>query len=100
MIGAIRRELLSGIREQSQLLRWRTALRAYDDVRVETADHEEAARIITVVAVVALRDPPPISHCAPWQNVDTGYFLRQTLTSSTMPAHSTSSCCRRTTLLS
>lgn len=45
MIGAVRQELLSGIREDSQFLRLRNALRLYDDVLVETADHEEAARM-------------------------------------------------------
>jgi predicted nucleic acid-binding protein len=45
MMGAIRQELLSGIREEAQFLQLRKALRLYDDVRVETEDHEEAARM-------------------------------------------------------
>lgn len=45
MIGAVRQELLSGIREDGQFLKLRDALRLYEDVTVETADHEEAARM-------------------------------------------------------
>lgn len=45
MIGAVRQELLSGIREEPQFLHLRDALRFYDDVPVETSDHEEAARV-------------------------------------------------------
>ena len=45
MIGAVRQELLSGIREEAQFLRLRTALRSYDDTAIDTADHEEAARM-------------------------------------------------------
>jgi predicted nucleic acid-binding protein len=45
MIGAIRQELLSGIREDAQFLKLRDGLRLYDDVSIETADHEEAARM-------------------------------------------------------
>ena len=45
MIGAVRQELLSGIREDAQFLRLREALRLYDDIPIETADHEEAARM-------------------------------------------------------
>jgi len=45
MIGVVRQELLSGIREDGQFLRLRDALRLYDDAPIETADHEEAARM-------------------------------------------------------
>jgi predicted nucleic acid-binding protein len=45
MIGAVRQELLSGIREDTQFLRLRNVLRLYDDITVETEDHEEAARM-------------------------------------------------------
>jgi len=45
MIGAVRQELLSGIRENAQFVRLREALRSYDDVGIETADHEEAAQM-------------------------------------------------------
>jgi predicted nucleic acid-binding protein len=45
MIGVVRQELLSGIREERQFLRLRNALRLYDDTALETADHEEAARM-------------------------------------------------------
>ena len=42
MIGPIRQELLSGIREQAQFDRLKTALRAFKDETVETADYEHA----------------------------------------------------------
>jgi predicted nucleic acid-binding protein len=45
MIGVVRQELLSGIREETQFLRLRKALRFYDDTTLETEDHEEAARM-------------------------------------------------------
>jgi len=45
MIGVVRQELLSGIREHAQFLRLRNALRLYEDTPLETEDHEEAARM-------------------------------------------------------
>jgi len=45
MIGAIRQEILSGVREARQFQRLKEALRPFPDVRLRTADHEEAARI-------------------------------------------------------
>ncbi len=43
IIGAIRQELLSGVREQAQFERLRDHLRAFPDTAVTTDDHEEAA---------------------------------------------------------
>ena len=43
IIGAIRQELLSGIREPAQFARLRTKLSAFRDLRVESADYETAA---------------------------------------------------------
>lgn len=43
MIGPIRQELLSGIKEQAQYERLRDHLRAFTDVEPTTADYEEAA---------------------------------------------------------
>lgn len=43
IIGAIRQELLSGIRERSQFERLRDHLRAFPDTAVTADDHEEAA---------------------------------------------------------
>jgi predicted nucleic acid-binding protein len=45
LLGAIRQELLSGIREERQFLRLRSSLRAFPDVPLETEDYEEAARL-------------------------------------------------------
>ena len=45
MPGLVRQELLSGIREERQFDRLRRELRAFADVRIETEDHEQAARI-------------------------------------------------------
>jgi predicted nucleic acid-binding protein len=44
MIGPIRQELLSGIKEPSQFKKLRTALEAFRDEAIETRDYEEAAR--------------------------------------------------------
>lgn len=43
IIGAIRQELLSGIKERAQFDRLRDHLRAFPDTVITTDDHEEAA---------------------------------------------------------
>ena len=43
IIGPIRQEVLSGIREQLQLERVREHLRKFPDLRITTDDYEEAA---------------------------------------------------------
>jgi len=43
MIGPIRQEVLSGVREESAFDRLREKLRAWPDLPIETADHERAA---------------------------------------------------------
>jgi predicted nucleic acid-binding protein len=45
IIGPIRQELLSGIREQSQFERVREHLRRFPDLQVTTDDYEEAASL-------------------------------------------------------
>jgi predicted nucleic acid-binding protein len=45
MMGAIRQELLSGIREEERFHRLRNYLRAFDEPDMEVPDYEEAARI-------------------------------------------------------
>jgi hypothetical protein len=44
MLGAIRQEILSGLRTEPQFRRLRDLLRAFDDVPVTHLDYEEAAR--------------------------------------------------------
>ena len=48
MIGPIRQELLSGIKEQAQFEKLRTALAAFRDEPIDTPDYEEAARLYNV----------------------------------------------------
>jgi predicted nucleic acid-binding protein len=48
MIGPIRQELLSGIKEQAQFEKLRTSLAAFRDEPIETADYEGAARLYNV----------------------------------------------------
>jgi predicted nucleic acid-binding protein len=43
MLGAIRQELLSGIRSNEQFKKLRDGLRAFSDIVLEEADYEEAA---------------------------------------------------------
>lgn len=43
ILGLIRQELLSGVRQAKQFHSLRTHLRAFPDVRVETEDHEQTA---------------------------------------------------------
>jgi predicted nucleic acid-binding protein len=44
LLGAVRQELLSGLKEESQFRRLRDYLRDFPDVPVATEDYEEAAR--------------------------------------------------------
>lgn len=43
MVGPVRQELLSGLRERAQFERLRRHLRAFPDLALEAADYEEAA---------------------------------------------------------
>ena len=45
MMGAIRQELLSGIREEERFLKLRNYLRAFEEPEIEILDYEEAARM-------------------------------------------------------
>ena len=45
LLGLIRQELLSGIRDEAQLLKLLNMLRAFPNPSLEIADYEEAARI-------------------------------------------------------
>lgn len=45
LIGPVRQEVLSGIREQTQFVRLREALRLYEETTLITNDFEEAARM-------------------------------------------------------
>lgn len=47
MIGAVRQEILSGIRDARQFRRLRSRLRAFPDVISETSDFEDAALLFT-----------------------------------------------------
>jgi predicted nucleic acid-binding protein len=48
IVGSVRQELLSGIRDEAQFLRIRSELRAFPDVAVTEDDYEEAARMHNV----------------------------------------------------
>jgi predicted nucleic acid-binding protein len=45
VIGLIRQELLSGIKEQAQFEKVKSALAPFLDEQIDTADHEHAARL-------------------------------------------------------
>jgi len=45
LMGVIRQELLSGIREEERFYKLRTYLRAFDEPDIEVLDYEEAARM-------------------------------------------------------
>lgn len=45
MIGLIRQELLSGIKEEAQFDKVKAALASFLDEQIDTADHEHAARL-------------------------------------------------------
>jgi hypothetical protein len=44
-LGAIRQELLSGIREEEKFVKLRNYLRAFDEPGIDIADYEEAAHM-------------------------------------------------------
>ena len=48
MMGAIRQELLAGIREEERFHKLRDYLRAFDEPGIEILDYEEAARMHNV----------------------------------------------------
>jgi len=48
MMGAIRQELLSGIREEERFHKLRNYLRAFEEPGIEVLDYEEAARMHNV----------------------------------------------------
>lgn len=58
LLGAIRQELLTGIREERQFLRLRSALRAFPDVPLTKEDYEEAARLSNVCRRVGIAGSP------------------------------------------
>jgi hypothetical protein len=60
IIGPIRQELLSGIREQSQFERFREHLRRFRDLQTTTDDYEEAASFTIAVDRREFRDPRQI----------------------------------------
>ena len=45
LVGVVRQELLSGIREEERFRKLRDYLRAFDDPPLETGDYEEAAQM-------------------------------------------------------
>lgn len=45
MIGPVRQEVLSGVKEHAQFEKLRAALAAFRDETIETSDYEEAARL-------------------------------------------------------
>ena len=60
MLGPIRQELLSGIREEAQFRRLRDYLRAFRDHSLEAADYEEAAHMSNRCRARASPDHPSI----------------------------------------
>jgi predicted nucleic acid-binding protein len=48
MMGAVRQELLSGIREEERFHKLRNYLRAFEEPGIEVLDYEEAARMRNV----------------------------------------------------
>ncbi|MES1245207.1 MAG: PIN domain-containing protein [Acidobacteriota bacterium] len=48
LIGPIRQEVLSGVREAAQFVSLRERLRAFPDMRLETVDHERAAELFNL----------------------------------------------------
>jgi predicted nucleic acid-binding protein len=45
LVGPVRQELLSGVREESSFRKLRDQLRAFEQIPLDVADYEEAARL-------------------------------------------------------
>lgn len=45
LIGPVRQEILSGVREEAQFHRLKEHLRGFENVKLDTADYEEAAHM-------------------------------------------------------
>lgn len=58
LLGAIRQELLTGIREERQFIRLRNALRAFPDVPLSAEDYEEAAHLSNVCRRAGIAGSP------------------------------------------
>ena len=57
MIGPIRQEILSGIRERSKFEAVRDRLRSFPDLAIETGDYEEAAAYYNQCRSVGIEGP-------------------------------------------
>lgn len=55
MIGAVRQELLSGIRDKKQFTKLRETLRAFPDLELDEIDYEEAAGCFNVCRAAGLQ---------------------------------------------
>ncbi len=58
LLGAIRQELLTGIREERQFMRLRNALRPFPDVSLSVVDYEEAARLSNICRRAGIAGSP------------------------------------------
>ncbi len=58
MIGPIRQELLSGIKDTAQFERIKVALEAFRDEAIDRADYEEAARLYNLCRAKGLQCGP------------------------------------------
>lgn len=58
LLGFVRQEILSGIRHKEQFERIRQDLREFDDVSVETEDHEVAAQFFNQCRAKGIQGSP------------------------------------------
>ncbi len=86
LLGAVRQELLSGVRSSQQFARLQKALRFFPDVRLEIEDYETAAEIGNACRVHGVAGAPSTFCCAPLRYVAVGPFTLPTATSSITPS--------------
>lgn len=67
LVGPIRQELLSGIRDQGQFERLKDRLSAFPDERIERQDYERAAKYFNVCRGRGIQGSNTDSCCAPWR---------------------------------
>jgi len=78
MMGVVRQELLSGIREKERFRKLRDSLRAFEEAVLGTQDYEEAARMHNACRARGVAGSASTFWSVPWRTAATGRSLPPT----------------------
>jgi hypothetical protein len=84
MMGALRQELLSGIREEEKFVKLRSYLRAFDEPAIDITDYEEAAHMPNLCRAQGPAGSAIDFLNVQWRSGESGTFLQLTATLSGM----------------